>query len=91
MTFNERLEALRQNAIRKRLWEKTYAVSNKRILLPSAYSLSLTVTAIPNLQTEFITGVNRRTKLKTYDPDMYRLLQEYFYEIEIPIHNVVHE
>ena len=35
--------------------------------------------------------VNRRTKLKTYDPDMYRLLQEYFYEIEIPIHNVVHE
>lgn len=27
--FNERLEALRQNAIRKGLWEKTYAVSNK--------------------------------------------------------------
>lgn len=27
--FNERLEALRQNTIRKGLWEKTYAVSNK--------------------------------------------------------------
>ena len=38
-----------------------------------------------------VIGVNRRTKLKTYDPDMDRLLQEYFYEIEIPIHNVVHE
>lgn len=54
--FNERLEALRQNAIRKGLWEKTYAVSNMRNTLPSAYSLSLTVTAMPNLQTEFITG-----------------------------------
>ena len=74
--FNERLEALRQNAIRKGLWEKTYAVSNNRYAEPA--------NGVHN-------WVNRRTKLKTYDPDMYRLLQEYFYEIEIPIHNVVHE
>lgn len=34
--------------------------------------------------------MNRRTKLESYDPDMYQLLKEYFYEIEIPILNKVH-
>ena len=89
--FNERLEALRQNAIRKGLWEKTYAVSNKEEYFAECVQSFFNC----NRYTEPANGVhnwvNRRTKLKTYDPDMYRLLQEYFYEIEIPIHNVVHE
>lgn len=89
--FNERLEALRQNAIRKGLWEKTYAVSNKEEYFAECVQSFFNC----NRYAEPVNGVhnwvNRRTKLKTYDPDMYRLLQEYFYEIEIPIHNVVHE
>lgn len=89
--FNERLEALRQNAIRKRLWEKTYAVSNKEEYFAECVQSFFNCNRYAEPANGVHNWVNRRTKLKTYDPDMYRLLQEYFYEIEIPIHNVVHE
>ena len=89
--FNERLEALRQNAIRKVLWEKTYAVSNKEEYFAECVQSFFNCNRYAEPANGVHNWVNRRTKLKTYDPDMYRLLQEYFYEIEIPIHNVVHE
>ena len=89
--FNERLEALRQNALRKGLWEKTYAVSNKEEYFAECVQSFFNCNRYAEPANGVHNWVNRRTKLKTYDPDMYRLLQEYFYEIEIPIHNVVHE
>ena len=89
--FNERLEALRQNAIRKGPWEKTYAVSNKEEYFAECVQSFFNCNRYAEPANGVHNWVNRRTKLKTYDPDMYRLLQEYFYEIEIPIHNVVHE
>ena len=89
--FNERLEALRQNVIRKGLWEKTYAVSNKEEYFAECVQSFFNCNRYAEPANGVHNWVNRRTKLKTYDPDMYRLLQEYFYEIEIPIHNVVHE
>ena len=89
--FNERLEALRQNAIRKGLWEKTYAVSNKEEYFAECVQSFFNCNRYAEPANGVHNWVNRRKKLKTYDPDMYRLLQEYFYEIEIPIHNVVHE
>ena len=89
--FNERLEALRQNAIRKGLWEKTYAVSNKEEYFAECVQSFFNCNRYAEPANGVHNWVNRRTKLQTYDPDMYRLLQEYFYEIEIPIHNVVHE
>lgn len=89
--FNERLEVLRQNAIRKGLWEKTYAVSNKEEYFAECVQSFFNCNRYAEPANGVHNWVNRRTKLKTYDPDMYRLLQEYFYEIEIPIHNVVHE
>ena len=89
--FNERLEALRQNAIRKGLWEKTYAVSNKEEYFAECVQSFFNCNRYAEPANGVHNWVNRRTKLKTYDPDMYPLLQEYFYEIEIPIHNVVHE
>ena len=89
--FNERLEALRQNAIRKGLWEKTYEVSNKEEYFAECVQSFFNCNRYAEPANGVHNWVNRRTKLKTYDPDMYRLLQEYFYEIEIPIHNVVHE
>ena len=89
--FNERLEALRQNAIRKGLWEKTYAVSNKEEYFAECVQSFFNCNRYAEPANGVHNWVNRRTKLKTYDPDMYQLLQEYFYEIEIPIHNVVHE
>lgn len=85
--FNERLEALRQNAIRKGLWEKTYAVSNKEEYFAECVQSFFNCNRYAEPANGVHNWVNRRTKLKTYDPDMYRLLQEYFYEIEIPIHN----
>ena len=91
LDFNERLEALRQNAIRKGLWEKTYAVSNKEEYFAECVQSFFNCNRYAEPANGVHNWVNRRTKLKTYDPDMYRLLQEYFYEIEIPIHNVVHE
>ena len=89
--FNERLEALRQNAIRKGLWEKTYAVSNKEEYFAECVQSFFNCNRYAEPANGVHNWVNRRTKLKTYDPDMYRLVQEYYYEIEIPIHNVVHE
>ena len=89
--FNERLEELRQNAIRKGLWEKKYAVSNKEEYFAECVQSFFNCNRYAEPANGVHNWVNRRTKLKTYDPDMYRLLQEYFYEIEIPIHNVVHE
>lgn len=89
--FNERLEALRQHAIRKGLWEKTYAVSNKEEYFAECVQSFFNCNRYAEPANGVHNWVNLRTKLKTYDPDMYRLLQEYFYEIEIPIHNVVHE
>ena len=89
--FNERLEALRQNAIRKGLWERTSAVRYKVEYFAECVQSFFNCNRYAEPANGVHNWVNRRTKLKTYDPDMYRLLQEYFYEIEIPIHNVVHE
>lgn len=89
--FNERLEALRQNAIRRGLWEKTYAVSNKEEYFAECVQSFFNCNRYAEPANGVHNWVNRRTKLKAYDPDMYRLLQEYFYEIEIPIYNVVHK
>lgn len=89
--FNDRLEALRQNAIRKGLWDKTYAVSNKEEYFAECVQSFFNCNRYAEPANGVHNWVNRRAKLKAYDPDMYRLLQEYFYEIEIPIHNMVHK
>lgn len=89
--FNERLEDLRQNAIKKGLWDKTYAVSNKEEYFAECVQSFFNCNRYAEPANGVHNWVNRRTKLKAYDPDMYRLLQEYFYEIEIPINNLVHK
>ena len=69
--FNERLEALRQNAIRKGLWEKTYAVSNKEEYFAECVQSFFNCNRYAEPANGVHNWVNRRTKLKTYDPDMY--------------------
>ena len=68
--FNERLEALRQNAIRKGLWEKTYAVSNKEEYFAECVQSFFNCNRYAEPANGVHNWVNRRTKLKTYDPDM---------------------
>lgn len=89
--FNDRLEALRQNAIRKGLWKDTYAVSNKEEYFAECVQSFFNCNRYADPANGVHNWVNRRAKLKSYDPDMYRLLQEYFYEIEIPVNNIVHK
>lgn len=72
--FNERLEALRQHAIRKGLWEKTYAVSNKEEYFAECVQSFFNCNRYAEPANGVHNWVNRCTKLKTYDPDMYRLL-----------------
>lgn len=76
--FNERLEALRQNAIRKGLWEKTYAVSNKEEYFAECVQSFFNCNRYAEPANGVHNWVNRRTKLKTYDPDMYRFVAGIF-------------
>ena len=69
--FNERLEALRQNAIRKGLWEKTYAVSNKEEYFAECVQSFFNCNRYAEPANGVHNWVNRRTKLKTYDPVSY--------------------
>lgn len=88
--FNERLEACRQNAIRKGLWKDTYCISNKEEYFAECVQSFFNCNRYSEQPNGVHNSMNRRTKLKAYDPDMYRLLQEYFYEIDIPLYNRIH-
>lgn len=89
--FNNRLEAVMEKAKEKGLWEGTYALSNKEEYFAECVQSFFNCNRYADPANGVHNAMNRRTKLKTYDPDMYRLLQEYFYEIEIPINNEIHK
>ena len=85
--FDKRLEALRQNAIQKGLWKDTYAVSNKEEYFAECTQSFFNCNRYSKKANGVHNWVNNRTKLKAYDPDMYNLLKEYFYEIDLPLYN----
>ena len=89
--FNNRLEAMYQQAKSKGLWENTYAISNKEEYFAECVQSFFNCNRYAEPTNGVHNSMNRRTKLKAYDPDMYRLLTEYFYEIEIPINNEIHK
>lgn len=89
--FNDRLEVLYQQAKGKGLWANTYAISNKEEYFAECVQSFFNCNRYAEPSNGIHNSMNRRVKLKTYDPDMYRLLQEYFYEIELPINNEIHE
>lgn len=89
--FNERLENLYQKAKQKGLWANTYAMSNKEEYFAEMVQSFFNCNRWSE-QTNGIHGpVNRRQKLKEYDPEGYKLLKEYFFETEIPILNKIHK
>lgn len=73
------------------MWKDTYAVSNKEEYFAECVQSFFNCNRYADPANGVHNWVNRRAKLKSYDPDMYRLLQEYFYEIEIPVNNIVHK
>lgn len=87
--FDKRLEACMENARKQGLWAGTYALSDKyeyfAECVQSFFSCnrkSLPANGVHN-------NINCRSKLQMYDPMMYALLSEYFYEIPIPLYNKV--
>lgn len=89
--FNNRLESIYQQAKAKGLWENTYAISNKEEYFAECVQSFFNCNRYSEPTNGVHNSMNRRIKLKAYDSDMYCLLTEYFYEIEIPINNDIHK
>ncbi|WP_243347341.1 glycoside hydrolase family 97 catalytic domain-containing protein [Parabacteroides sp. FAFU027] len=89
--FNNELETVMKHAIEKGLWEKTYALSNKEEYFAEAVQSFFNCNRYSETPNGVHNSINRREKLKKYDPEMYNLLLKYFAEIDIPISNKVHE
>jgi alpha-glucosidase len=88
--FDARLESLYQQALKQGLWPKTYALSNKEEYFAEAVQSFFNCNRYALPADGIHCAINRRSKLKDHDPEMYALLREFFYELEIPLLNQVH-
>jgi len=76
--FNDRLEALYQKNKDKGLWSNTYAMDNKEEYFAETVQ-SFYNTNRSSEQTNGVHGpIDTREELKRYDPEMYKLLTEFF-------------
>jgi alpha-glucosidase len=89
-TFASRLDAVYENAKSKGLWNGTYAISNREEYFAEAVQSFFNCNRYSETPNGIHNSINRRGKLKVYDPDMYALLTDYFYELDIPILNNIH-
>lgn len=87
--FNERLEDYRKKALAKGLWTDTYAISNKEEYFAECVQSFFNCNRFSEQPNKVHNSINTRAKLKNYDPEMYELLKEFFYEIDIPINNKI--
>ncbi|MFT3738512.1 MAG: glycoside hydrolase family 97 protein [Breznakibacter sp.] len=88
--FDHELESVMQHAIEKGLWKNTYAMTNKEEYFAEAVQSFFNCNRYAETENGVHGPINRREKLKRYDPEMYRLLLSYFPEIDIPLANEVH-
>ena len=88
--FDKELQSIMNRAIAKGLWKDTYAISNKEEYFAECVQSFFNCNRYSEQPNGIHNAVNRRVKLKAYDPEMYELLKRYFYEIEIPIVNQIH-
>lgn len=89
--FNTRLDVLLLHAIKEGLWKNTYALTDKEEYFAECVQSFFNCNRYADPANGVHNQINRREKLKAYDPEMYNFLLNYFYEIDIPINNVVHE
>lgn len=89
--FDKELEAIRLRAIEKGLWKDTYAITNKEEYFAEGVQSFFNCNRHSETPNGVHNSMNRRIKLKSYDPELYQLLKRYFYEIEIPIYNEIHK
>lgn len=80
--FNKRLVRVMENAKAKGLWSNTYAMSSKEEYfaecVQSFFNCNRSATPANGVHND----IDTRVKLKTYDPEMYNLLKEYFIETD---------
>ncbi|MDR2775834.1 MAG: zinc-dependent peptidase [Tannerella sp.] len=88
--FDERLTALLNNAKEKGLWKDTYALSNKEEYFAETVQSFFNCNRYSEEPNGVHNSINRREKLKAYDPDMYAFLLQYFSEENISICNLIH-
>ena len=89
--FNNRLEQLWNSAREKGLWENTYAISNKEEYFAEGVQSFFDCNRYAFPSNGVHNNMNTRTKLKSYDPDLYQFLKAYFYELNIPIYNTIQQ
>ena len=88
--FNKELQTVMDHASEKGLWEKTYAMTNKEEYFAEAVQSFFNCNRYSDLPNGVHNSINRRDKLKAYDPEMYQLLLRYFPETDLPINNIIH-
>lgn len=89
--FNTRLTAVMNHAKAKGLWAGTYALTDKEEYFAECVQSFFNCNRYSKPANGVHNDINRRSKLRDYDPEMYRLLCNYFNEIDIPICNKIHE
>lgn len=78
--FDSKLERLYQKAKEKGLWDKTYAISNKEEYFAETVQSFFNCNRYSEEPNGIHNSINTKEKLKQYDPDIYKLLTDYFSE-----------
>ena len=89
--FDRRLDTVMQHARENGLWKDTYALTDRYEYFAECTQSFFNCNKYVSPTNGIHNDVNRREKLKAYDPMIYALLCEYFPEIDIPIKNIVHQ
>lgn len=88
--FDKKLVACMEHARKEGLWKNTYALADKYEYFAECVQSFFDCNRYSFPADGIHNAINRRVKLKEYDPMMYNLLKKYFYEIPVPIYNKVH-
>lgn len=83
--FDSELEELRRHAIEKGLWENTYAIGNKEEYFAETVQSFFNCNRFSPEPNGVHNAIHSRDKLKEYDTAMYHLLQQYFFEADLPL------
>lgn len=78
--FNNKLESLYNKAKAKGLWKNTYAMENKEEYFAETVQSFFNCNSYSAQPNGVHNSINSRSKLKKYDPEMYKLLLQYFPE-----------
>ncbi|MDP4277812.1 MAG: glycoside hydrolase family 97 catalytic domain-containing protein, partial [Bacteroidota bacterium] len=90
-SFDKRLVQVMEHAKANGLWAKTYALTDKFEYFAEATQSFFSCNRYSDTPNGVHNGINRRSKLRDYDSEMYQLLSDYFEETDIPLCNVIHQ